>query len=375
MKNIVVIMAGGSGERFWPLSRMKKPKQLLALVSEKALIVEAIERIYPYFKYEDIYIITGKLLLSPIREALPELPPENIIAEPLKRNTAPCLALAASIILAKYGNEFAPNEITISVLTSDQDIHPAENFIKTIDKILQHVGKNPVLSTIGIIPSRPETGYGYIEVDKTFNNSNEEVEINPVKCFREKPNYEQALDFIKQGNFLWNSGMFFWRLDVFIDSMKKHLPEVGNKIEEMAKLYKNVYNIALNSPNELITPIFEKFPNESIDYGLMEKAENIVVAKALFEWDDVGSWTSLERTKTIDSNGNIFEGNNIFVDTNDSIVINCSKNNEMLVSGIGLKNMVIVITDDSVMISPKDRVQDIKKCIEKIRQNCGDKWL
>jgi mannose-1-phosphate guanylyltransferase len=375
MKRTAIIMAGGTGERFWPLSRRTKPKQLLPLVSDKTMIEEAIERISGVIKPKDIIIVTSQTLLVPIREALPNFPPENVIAEPMKRNTAPCLALGAAFIIEKYKNEYLPNEISIAVLTADHNIEPKEKFAETVSVALDYVKSNKALAVIGIPPTRPDTGYGYVEIEKQFSEPEYIPEIGIAKAFHEKPNLEKAKGYVESGKFLWNSGMFFWRADTFIENMKKHLPEVGNKIEEMAACYKNKTSIALDESLAEITPIFEAFPNISIDYALMEKAENIVVAKALFNWDDVGSWDSLLRLHSQDDDGNIAKGNNSLVESQNSIIINTSTNHKIKFAGLGLDNLVIVITDDAVLVIPKDRVQDLRRCVDKIRQDDGEQWL
>ncbi len=364
-------MAGGSGERFWPLSRKSKPKQLLPLASKKTMLRESIERISRIIHPEDIYIITGSLLLESIRQALPMLPAENVIAEPYKRNTAPCLALGAAFIAEKYSDEYKPNEISIAVLTADQKIMPNEAFEKTVDEALFYVENNAVLGTIGILPSRPETGYGYIEVDKPFDYDKNKVQIKKVKRFCEKPDEETAKEFVKAGNYLWNSGMFFWRLDVFIDEMAKALPDVGGKIGEMSSCYTKWTTKALPEPLKTVAPIFEKFPDVSIDYGLMEKSKIVVVAKALFDWDDIGSWDSLERVRKPDENGNILVGKTALVDVTNSVVVNYSSEKKMIATGVGLDNVVIVLTDDAVMVCPKDKVQNVKQIVSLVKEE-GD---
>jgi len=375
MKRTAIIMAGGSGERFWPLSRRIKPKQLLALESDKTMLEQAIERIIPVIPAEDIFIITGGNLLEEIRKVLPQLPPENIIGEPFKRNTAPCLALGASFLAAKYGDRYKPDEISIAVLTADQSIRPNEGFARTIETALDYVEQNEVIGTIGIVPNRPETGYGYIEVEKSFSGDMTQAEIKPVIRFHEKPDKEKAKEYLKQGNYLWNSGMFFWRLDVFTEQMRKHLPEVGEHIDEMTSVAKGKTDTAYNSTLDFVAGIFENFPDISIDYGLMEKADDVVVAKALFEWDDIGSWDALDRLREKNNDGNIIDGEAVLHDVKNSTIINKSTNDNIIVSGIGLENFVIVVTDDAVLVCPKDRVQDVKKSVEQIRNKKGDKWL
>ncbi len=364
-------MAGGSGERFWPLSRKNHPKQLLKLLDpEKTLLDEAIDRIARVIAPEDIFIITGEHLLAPIRNAIKNVPPENIIAEPAKRNTAPCLALGAAVLLAKYG--LPADEIAMAVLTADQLISPDDKFEETVRGILSFVGSNPALATIGIVPSRPETGYGYIEAARGFSKSST-LEIEPAKAFHEKPSLEKAKSYIDSGNYLWNSGMFFWRLDAFIDRMAEHAPAIGSKIREMAAGYDRVVNQPLDTANPAISSIFEAFPDISIDYSLMEKAENVVVARALFDWDDVGSWDALDRVKARDGNGNVCEGNAVTIDSSGNIIIN--NDGGKVVGLIGVDGLAVITTDDAVLVCPKDRVQEIKKITGEIKNKFDNKWL
>lgn len=372
MRRTALIMAGGSGERFWPMSRKNNPKQMLRLTNERqTMIEEAIHRINPLIPPEDIYIITAVHLLEPMRLALSIVPPENIIAEPYKRNTAPCLALAASFIKEKYA-QFGekPDSISIAVLTADQRIAPDDRFLQTVDRVLNYIENNSVLATLGIVPSRPETGYGYIEVNPDLA---ENESIVPVLKFHEKPDYQTALSYIRAGNYYWNSGMFFWRLDTFIASLTSCMPELGSKIEDMAYRYRGKTNIAHSGPLSSIEAIFEAFPSTSIDYGLMERAENVVVAKSDFDWDDVGSWDALDRVKSHDEYGNVIDGNTAYFDMNNSIIINNSK--DKVLSIFGMTDVVAVMTDDAVLICPKDRVQEIKNSVGILRDKYGDKWL
>jgi len=369
-------MAGGSGERFWPLSRMKKPKQLLKLTHvDKTMIEEAIDRIAPIIAPEDVFIFTSEILLQPLRDTLTNLPPQNIVAEPFKRNTAPCLAMATAFIAEKYSEQhISPKQISVAVLTADHHIGDQKMFLKTVDTALKFAEGEPSLVTIGIQPTRPETGYGYIEIEKLFDDESD-VPVRPVVRFREKPNYETALEFIESGNYLWNSGMFFWRLDTFRDAVKEYLPAVGEHYEEMREAFSGQTEIAHEGAVEDVKPIFEKFPDISIDYAIMEKAENVAVAKALFPWDDVGSWDSLDRTQARSNEGNVKSGTVALVDTKNSIVINSSDNTNMIVSAIGVQDLVVVVTDDAVLVCPKDRVQDVKKAVSQIRTEHRGKWL
>jgi mannose-1-phosphate guanylyltransferase len=377
MKRIAAIMAGGVGERFWPMSRKNKPKQLLDLLSSgKTMIEGSIDRVKDIIEPGHIFIFTSEALLEPMRKALPMIPDANIIAEPCKRNTGPALALAAAFIAARYEAQgLSQKEISMTVLTADQDIQPVDGFRKTVDNALEYVESNEVLGTIGIPPSRPETGYGYIEVEEPFAEGNSHLEIKPVSRFTEKPDRKTAQKFIEKGNYLWNSGMFFWRLDTFINKMKEFYPEIGEKIPLMIEKYEVYTNIPLSGANEKITDIFCDFPNISIDYCLMEKADNVAVARAMFSWDDVGSWDSLERIWEKDEKGNISTGEVSLSETSDSIIVNSHSKGRRIIATLGLEQIVVVVTDDAVLVCPKDRVQDIKKVVKDIDETYGDKWL
>lgn len=370
MKRTAIIMAGGSGERFWPLSRMKKPKQLLNLSSpDKMMIEEAIDRVSGIVNLEDILIITNELLQEPIRQALPNIPKENIIAEPAKRNTAPCLALGAAILKSKY-KEYKESQISVAVLTADHTMTPIGHFQNDVIKAFEFVEKNAAIVTFGIKPYRAETGYGYIET-----NINDQNEIKNVMSFKEKPNLETANEYVNSGNFYWNSGMFFYRLDTFVSGIMHHLSEIGSKIEIMSNLYLSEVENAHQGCFYPIKSLFEVMPNISIDYGLMEKASNIKVLPATFEWDDIGSWDSLDRVRTTDHSKNVLSGNVSIINTKNSIILNESNMKDKMLSVIGLDNVVVVITDDAVLVCDKSQVQDVKKAVEDLKSRKEFKYL
>lgn len=370
MKRVALIMAGGAGERFWPLSRRTRPKQLLKLVSEdKTMLEDAIERITPLIPKKDIYIITSELLTPVMRNMLNDFPPENIIPEPFKRNTAPCLALGVACVLAKHN--LPASEISIAVLTADQHIYPNDAFLQTVDEAMRFAESSDIIVTIGINPTRPETGYGYIELgEKQPNWEN----IYEVLSFREKPNIEAAKYYIEQGNFLWNSGMFFFRASTFETELAKYLPEVGLKISEMKNKLVESISTPKDTFKEEIGDIFEQFPNISIDYGLMEKTHSVAVARALFNWDDVGALDALRRTRPTDNQGNVSIGSNSLIDCTNSIIIN-ETSGKMVTSVLGMDNVAIVVTEDAVLVCPADRVQEVRRNVEEIRKSYGEKWL
>lgn len=364
-------MAGGSGERFWPLSRKEKPKQLLALGrSESSMLSEAVSRVENIIPKENIFIITSEILTPIIRESLTEIPPENVIPEPAKRNTAPALALATSFIIKKFQGKASPDQICSAILTADHIMEPESEFEKNVEAALSFVAKNNSIATIGIPPSRPETGYGYLELDQII--SDDGVKINKLNSFKEKPDLETAKEYVAKGNYLWNSGMFFWRADHFISQMEKYLPEVGNEINYMSQNLGKFVNLA-GMHLEPIAGSFESMPDISIDYGLMEKADSIVCLNATFSWDDVGDLNSVERTKTADDNGNITIGKNSILECNNSIFINNSS--KSILTSISMKDVVVVLTDDSVLVTPKSDVQKVKQIVADLKEKGLQEWL
>jgi len=354
-----VIMAGGSGERFWPLSRMKKPKQLLRLTHPTVtMIEEAIARVEPLIPVDRILIITSAILRQPIIDALPHVPEANVIAEPAKRNTAPCLALACSVINARE-----QGDACMVVLTADHFIGNAEDFRADIQRALSFSETHPALVTMGIPPTRPETGYGYIDMaEKSKPHA-----IVKVSAFKEKPDFETALEYVVSGTFLWNSGMFFWRTSVLQSAMMSHLKDVGSKIVDMT--------LAItSSDHSMLASLFEAMPNISIDYGLMERAPNVFVLPASFPWDDVGSWDALERMQPMDAKRNVVQGDAIVVETSSSIIVNAHTNKHTITT-IGIDSVVVVSTDDATMICSKDKAQDVKKIVATLRDLGRDDLL
>jgi mannose-1-phosphate guanylyltransferase len=249
-------------------------------------------------------------------------------------------------------------------------MEPESEFEKNVEHALNFVSENESIATIGIPPTRPETGYGYLELDELI--SGEQIKINKLNSFKEKPDLETAKSYLEKGNYLWNSGMFFWRIDHFISQMEKHLPEVGSQIIPMAL---NLEANIAKSNNRLdnIVSTFEAMPDISIDFGLMEKADAIVCVNATFAWDDVGDLNSVERTKTPDKNGNIVIGENSILECNNSIFINNST--KSILTSISMRDVVVVLTDDSVLVTPKSDVQKVKKIVADLKEGGLKSWL
>jgi len=342
-----VIMAGGKGERFWPKSRMKTPKQLLAIVSDNTMMQETVSRLDNISQDENILIITNSIQSEEIRKQLPSVPPENIISEPCGRNTAPCIALAAA---------FMKNDDDVMVvLPADHMIRNKNMFQKNITDTINMAKKTNALFTIGINPLFPATGYGYIHFKEQIK-SDTETEICEVVEFTEKPDLKKAKEFIESGEYYWNSGIFIWRKSVFVDSLKKFMPDLYEGYKKILSSIKN------GNYEEKIQEIYPQLPNISIDYGIMEKADNVLVAKSLFDWDDVGSWDAVGKYFEPDDNQNVAKGKFVEVDSKNCIVFSDNK----LVATVGVQNLIIVVTDDAVLVCDKTRSQDVKEIVKKL---------
>lgn len=355
-----IIMAGGSGERFWPLSTPEKPKQLLNIFSEKSMIRETVDRILPIIDRDKIFIATNELQELGIKNELKDIPEENIIIEPGFKDTAAAIGYATLIIENRFKNEIKSGEkIEVIVLASDHLIKEEENFRDIVIKGAKEVSRNNVIVTLGIKPDKPETGYGYIEV------KNEEPislnEIYKVRRFREKPNLETAENYVSSGKYLWNSGMFIFNTETIFKNfevlMEEHT-EIFNSIKE--KLEEN--NLIGNELANLVRDDFNRFEKISIDFGLMEYSRNIRVIPVNIGWNDIGSFNALEEVFDKNENGNILRDVNIKeLDSRDNIIVGDNSN----ISLLGVKNLVVVKNGNNILIANKNRTQDIKKIIWK----------
>ncbi len=359
---IGVIMAGGSGERFWPLSRLRRPKQLLKLTNPRqTMLGEALARLAPEIPPERIYVVTGEHLLEPIRATSLGLPHENVIAEPCKRNTSGALVFAAAHVLATLGGD--GSGITMAVTTADHLIRDEARFQDAIKTAMEAAERENVLATIGVVPTRTETAYGYIQVDPAMTavaGFDRGVPVYQVRAFHEKPNREMAEDFIATGHYFWNSGMFFWKLSTFLDELRYARPQLAQAATEM------VHALTTNDQVRL-RAIFESLEDVSIDYALMEHARHVLMVRGDFGWDDVGSWPALDRTFDRDAQGNVAIGDPVLVDVEDCIVYNAGGAEKVAVGVIGCEDLVVVVTDDAVLVMPKDRAQDVRQVVAKLK--------
>ena len=355
-----VIMAGGRGTRFWPRSREKKPKHLLDIISNRTIIQETVDRIKPLIAPENILIVTGRKHARALTGQLPEIPSRNIIIEPEGKNTAPCIGLAALHIQKKAGDDI------MIVLPSDHAITDPGKFLQVIRAAEQTAAGADALVTIGIKPTSPQTGFGYIERGDSIANGTTE-EVFRVKSIREKPDFQQALEFVQSGKFYWNSGMFIWKASTILKSIARLLPDLYSGLMTI--------NETLGSPEEkaAMRRIFKKLVPISIDYGVMEKANNVFVVKGDFGWSDVGSWDALWEISARDENGNAFIGgsNVISSDSTGSLVYSPQK----LVALAGVKDLIVVETKDALLICPKGNSQDVKKIVETLEAKKMKKYL
>lgn len=351
MKKTALIMAGGKGERFWPKSRTNLPKQFLSLTQDgKTMIQLTVERILPLVDMEDIYISTNKSYKALVMEQLPDLPEGNILCEPVGRNTAPCIGMGAVHIRKKYGDAL------MIVLPSDHLIKYNAMFVSALEDSCAVAEEGENLVTLGITPDYPETGYGYIKFDLSEKDTTVGRAFR-VERFVEKPNLEKAKEYLATEQYLWNSGMFTWKVSSILSNFETYIPETYGGL----KLIEN----AIGTPDyeTVLEKEFRCFASESIDYGVMEKAEHIYVIPGTFGWDDVGSWLAVGRINQQNEFGNVIKGNIITVNTKNSIIQGMDK----LIAAVGLKDLIVVDTEDALLICEKESAGDIKKVIENLK--------
>ncbi len=341
-------MAGGRGERFWPKSRKNLPKQFLSLTNDgKTMIQLTVERILPLVAMEDIYIATNESYRELVKTQLPNLPDQNILCEPVGRNTAPCIGLGAVHMLKKY------DDAMMIVLPSDHLIKQKTFFLKTLRNACQVAEENSNLVTIGITPEYPETGYGYIRFDET----NSLGQAYKVAEFKEKPDLDTAKSYLASGQYLWNSGMFVWKLSSILEKMEKLMPETYLGLVKIREA------IGAEEEGSVLQAEFQKMRSISIDYGILEHADDIYTVPGSFGWDDVGSWLALARINPTNEYGNVLSGNLITIDTKNSII----QGGDKLIETVGVQNLIVVDTPDAILICQKGNAEDIKKVLENLR--------
>ncbi|OGV67533.1 MAG: hypothetical protein A3K19_17660 [Lentisphaerae bacterium RIFOXYB12_FULL_65_16] len=360
---IAVIMAGGTGERFWPLSRQNRPKQLLKLADpNRSMLAEALSRISPPVSTDNVFVVTGKTLEPLIQRAGLRLAPQNVLTEPCKRNTTGCLIYAAAVALVRLKAD--PTDVVMGVLTADHSIPEEDRFRETVAAAFAAAENSDCLVTIGMKPTRPETGYGYIEIAENpvpQAGSDAGVPAFKVMQFREKPNLATAMEFLETNRFLWNSGMFFWRLSSFLKELQRANPEIAARVPQLVEAMEKRDTAAIEN-------IFSELPDKSIDFVLMEHSRNVLVVPGEFRWNDVGAWDALDRTLPCDNRGNVTAGDPVLVDVQNCVVYNDAGAGAMAVACVGVHDLIVVVTRDGVVVLPKNRSQDIRLAVAELKK-------
>jgi mannose-1-phosphate guanylyltransferase len=355
----VIIMAGGVGSRFWPLSRREKPKQFLDILGKgETLLQQTFRRFRSICDEKNIYVVTNGEHKEIVAKQL-DIDPGNILAEPFRRNTAPCLAFGTFRILK--GNPDA----VIAVTPADHLIIKEDKFVEVIKKSFEFAEKNDALLTLGIKPDRPETGYGYIQADRKksvsgFNN------LMKVKTFTEKPDLELAKVFLESGDFYWNSGIFIWNIKAILSAFEKHLPDMYSAFEEGRDFY------GTKQESKFIGKTYAECKNISIDYGIMEKADNVYVMCTDIGWSDLGTWSSLHEHSSVDKKGNSKVSGEVFSYDSKGNIFNISPGKIAVLQG--LKDFIVVDSDDVLLIVKKDEEQNIKNYLEDVKNATGEKY-
>ncbi|MGB2693221.1 MAG: mannose-1-phosphate guanylyltransferase [Thermodesulfobacteriota bacterium] len=355
MKLNALIMAGGEGKRFWPLSKKSNPKQFLSLVGEKSLIRQTVDRILPQIPIERIYVVTGDIYADLTLEHIPELPIENLILEPVGRNTAPCIAYS-SLKIDKINQDSVTVVLPADhVIGDDQEFRNALSFAANVADTKLDNGQYPLI-TLGITPTTPETGYGYIKETDTKILSSEDYCAYKVDKFTEKPNLETALRFLDQGGYYWNSGIFIWKNSSIISAFCDIIPEWQSSFDEISNTLGEI------SEKDSVSKFYDNLTPGSIDKLILEHSGNTLVIPINFPWSDVGSWSALDEYLRNENSENIIKGEALSVDSSNCLVYGTEK----LIALVGVEDLVVVESEDSILILKKDRSQDVKKVVDEI---------
>lgn len=359
----VIIMAGGRGERFWPVSREKTPKQLITLLGDKSFLQQTLDRVLPVVPLNNIFVITNEVQVPEVRKQLPKLPKQNVIAEPVGRDTCAAITLGAALVGARSTTGI------MAVLPADHVIPDEKKFQRVLADCFDLASRGQTIVTIGIKPTEPVTGYGYIRVGEALPPPHGAKAYKTVfhraAQFVEKPQFDQALEYVNSGHYRWNAGMFIWSFVTITEGLQKHQPEMFAACHRWFESAKTPAKFA-----KVLAKDYPDIKKISIDYALMEKAHNVIVADGLFGWDDLGSWTALARHLKADPEGNCAVGDFIHVDGARNIIFDARcKDRRTPIAVVGLRDSVLVQTDDAVLLAHKSQVQKVKELVRRLAEN------
>ncbi|MFB0515382.1 MAG: mannose-1-phosphate guanylyltransferase [Candidatus Neomarinimicrobiota bacterium] len=349
-----VILAGGVGTRFWPKSRRRHPKQLLGLINNKSLVVQTVERLEKDHNCEGLYLVASDELTPLIRAQIPQVPDENFFIEPSGRNTAPAIALAAFILRKRFG------DVVMGVFPSDHLIRKEKQFYRALNQARKKAAEGPNLITLGIQPTRPATGFGYVQFER-----NDDGDVHPVIRFTEKPDLETAKQFLEGGFHLWNGGMFIWRVSTILDNLAQHLPATYEKLAGIEHL--------IDTPDfqAALTKIWPEVDSISIDYGVLENADSIFTVETRFEWNDLGSWQTLHEVLPKDKAGNAVQGDVTILDSCNSLVLS----EDRYTAAIGVQDLIIITTPDATLVLPRSESERVQEIVHWLRTRHREELL
>ena len=348
-----VILAGGKGERFWPLSRAERPKQFLKLISEKTMLEDTIDRVLPLIPRDNIRIVTSETMKEHITRNIDTLGDEHILCEPFGRNTCAAIGLAAIHLIQQ------DKDAVLVTLSADHLIKPPEKLLRILNAGATIAATEDSLITIGIVPTRPETAYGYIKLGDMYKHENEHV-FYQVSAFTEKPKAAVAHDYYYSHNYLWNSGMFIWSARSILKAIKEHQPDLGELFEEYSG------HIGTDGEVEARESLYERATSISIDFAILEKASNVLTIKADIIWDDIGGWNSLSRYRQRDKENNVLVGNTVAMETYETVLYNDS---EGIITAIGVSDLVVVRSADITLVVHKTKADQIKELLARLEEN------
>jgi len=367
--HFVIIMAGGKGERFWPVSREKTPKQLLALLGKRSFLQEAVDRVLPLVPLKNILVITNDLQAPEVRKQLPKLPKQNVIAEPVGRDTCAAVTLGAALVGARATTG------VMAVLPADHVIPEERKFQQVLADAFDLASRGQAIITIGIKPTEPATGYGYIRVGEALppprGGKGYKTIFHRAEQFVEKPYFDKALEYVNSGQYRWNAGMFIWSFVTITEGLQKHQPEMYEACQRWFKVAGKPAKL-----NKVLAKEYPALKKLSIDYALMEHAQNVIVADGTFEWDDLGSWNALARHLKPDAEGNCAVGDLIHVDAARNIIFDArTKGRRAPIAVVGLRDSILVQTDDATLLAHKSQSQKVKDLVKKLAESKEYKGL